>query len=82
MSLTIEDVVTIKVSRETYDCLKKLAVPFEDTPESVIVKLLDEKATSDAASLAQAARPSRTERAAPSGRPQKGLKLTSPSTIR
>ena len=33
---------TIEVSQETYDRLQQRAVAFEDTPDSVVVKLLDE----------------------------------------
>lgn len=37
-----EHAVTIQVSKRTYDRLKRRADPFEDTPDSVIVRLLDE----------------------------------------
>lgn len=42
MAVNIKHVRKIEVSQETYDRLQQRAVPFEDTPESVIVKLLDE----------------------------------------
>ena len=42
MAVNIKHMRKIEVSQETYDRLQQRAVPFEDTPESVIVKLLDE----------------------------------------
>ena len=33
---------TIEISQKTYDRLQRRAVPFEDTPETVIAKLLDD----------------------------------------
>ena len=42
MAVNIKRVRKVEVSQETYDRLQQRAVPFEDTPESVIVKLLDE----------------------------------------
>lgn len=42
MVANIKHVRKIEVSQKTYDRLQQRAVPFEDTPESVIVKLLDE----------------------------------------
>lgn len=33
---------TIEISQETYSRLQQLGIPFEDTPDAVINKLLDE----------------------------------------
>lgn len=46
MTQSIHRPVTIEISQSTYDRLKELAVPFEDTPETVIVTLLDERRAS------------------------------------
>ena len=37
--------VAIEISESTYDRLRRHAVPFEDTPESVIVRLLEERSS-------------------------------------
>lgn len=42
MALQDEHAVTIQISKQTYDRLKRKADPFEDTPDSVIIRLLDE----------------------------------------
>ena len=42
MTLTVKQLVSIEVTQETYDRLQQKAVPFEDTPDSVISRLLDE----------------------------------------
>ena len=47
MTATIETVMTIEIRRVTYDRLQERAVPFEDTPETVITKLLDQDGGSD-----------------------------------
>ena len=44
MAEAVKNAVTIEVSQGTYDRLKRKAVPFEDTPDTVIAKLLDESA--------------------------------------
>ena len=41
MTRITDDPVSIIVSRQTYDRLQSLAVPLEDTPDTVIAKLLD-----------------------------------------
>ena len=42
MAVQDEHLVTIEISKQTYDRLKRKADPFEDTPDSVIAGLLDE----------------------------------------
>ena len=44
MAVTAKHVVTIEVSQKTYDRLQQKAVPFEDTPDAVIIRLLNESA--------------------------------------
>ena len=41
MAVQDEHVVTIQITKRTYDRLKRKADPFEDTPDSVIIRLLD-----------------------------------------
>ena len=45
MAVNIKRVRKIEVSLETYDRLQRRAVPFEDSPDSVIVRLLDQSGT-------------------------------------
>ena len=45
MGVNIKRIRKIEVSLETYDRLQRRAVPFEDSPDSVIVRLLDESST-------------------------------------
>lgn len=42
MAQPLNNPLTIEVSRQTYDRLQDKAVPFEDTPDSVITRLLNE----------------------------------------
>ena len=45
MAVNIKRVRKIEVSVETYDRLQRRAVPFEDSPDSVIARLLDQSGT-------------------------------------
>ena len=51
MAANIKHLRKIDMSQETYDRLQQRAVPFEDTPESVIVKLLDESKVQERRSI-------------------------------
>ena len=45
MAVNTKRAKKIEVSQETYDRLQRKAVPFEDSPDSVIARLLDESGT-------------------------------------